>query len=143
MSIASKPSSLSKPLRSSLSSVPAWSLAMAIFSTISALELLKYQNGVRSAEAERIGKSGVYRKIPRDVRNVIEVALGIRGLVIHGGTNGLVFNGHDGKSGLHPSGRAKEMSCHALCGAHRQTLGVLAKNRLYGLGLVHVVIICI
>src|SRR3972149_2937194 len=164
MSVTSTPRETRNSLRSSFSSLPAWSLAMAIFSIYPAFSggnpILNYppfprsrqdgrslfeapedEHAVGAAEAEGVREGGLDLQLPRRVRDIVEVALGVRRGVVNGRGQHAVVEREGSKDSLYAASGTEEVPCHALGRAYGELFGVLSEDRLYGHGLVEVVII--
>src|SRR5690348_5367013 len=88
------------------------------------------ERGVVPAEPKRVRHHRFEGGRASDVGHVIEVAIGVWRLVVRGGWNDAVLQGHDADAGFDRAGRTEQMPSHRLRGADRQLVGVLAEHAL-------------
>src|SRR3990172_2679592 len=96
---------------------------------------------VGSAEAERVRESVLHSTASGHVRDVVEVALRVRSLVVHGGGQFLVSEREDGDPRFEPPRPAQKMAGHGFRGAHRDFAGVIAEDSLDRQGLGAIVVL--
>src|SRR4051812_25239575 len=88
------------------------------------------QRDVLSAETETIAEAVPDLLLPRGVRNVIQVALGVGRIVVNGRWQHTSVHGLDAGDQLDGAGRGNQVAEHALAAADRDRVGPLAKDLL-------------
>src|SRR5690606_17176902 len=96
------------------------------------------EGGVLPAETEGIAQDPVHGHGTRLPGHVVQIAGGILLIQVDGGRDHIVPNGEDAGDGLHGAGGPQQVADHGLGGADGQLIGMLAENRLDGLGLADV-----
>ena len=91
---------------------------------------LEKKRCVGAAEAEGIGQGVLDVNLAHLVRNVVEIAVGIRRLVIDGGRNNSSLNNKRRDSGLYGSRCAEQVADHGLGGTDGKLAGMIAEELL-------------
>src|SRR4029077_6573267 len=96
----------------------------------SSLKPFEQERGVRAAEAERVRQRVLDLHRALDLRDVVEVAVLVRAIEVHGRGRDLVVHGKRGDARLQTSGGTEQVSGHRLGGRHGQLRRVGAKTAL-------------
>src|SRR5712691_896333 len=99
---------------------------------------LKNERGVGAAKPKGIRKRVFHGRFARVIRNVIQIALGIRSLVIDGRRQNLVAQSEHADPCFQSAGSAEQMSGHGLGRAYWDFLSALAEDALQRHGLEHI-----
>src|ERR1700676_2166836 len=96
----------------------------------SAFKSLEDKAAVGAPKPKRIRKRVVDLHWARVIRNIVEIALRIRNLMIDGGRRDLIPQRQHGDTRLQTARTTQQMSGHGFRRTHRQLIGMLAKCAL-------------
>src|SRR5438132_13318666 len=105
-----------------------YGLRITDYAQSSVRERPQNQRCVVAAEAEGVGHGGADGDAAGGVGDVVEIALGVRVLVVDGGGDDAIADRLDAEDGLDGAGGAKEVAGHRLGRADGDTVGVVAKE---------------
>src|SRR6266478_5157415 len=107
-----------------------WKLAATPHYPSSLWILTGHQRHILSAKAETVAQNVADALFSGNIRDVIEVTLGIRGLVIDRRRQNPAPHRHHADNEFSRPGRGDQVAHHALAAADRHLVGVRAENLL-------------
>src|SRR5207245_7463254 len=102
---------------------------LGMFSTLS-METADNQGNILPAESEAVTQSMFHALLAGDIRDVVEVTVRIRDLVVDGRRQRSPPERHHCGDQLDSARRGNQVAQHALAAAHRDLVGKIAKDIL-------------
>jgi hypothetical protein len=108
---------------------------------MSGLELFEGEHRVGAPKAEGVRERHPYIGLPGYIRDIVQIAPWIGGLIVDRWRNDPAANRQDGEDGLHAAGSAQEVANHGFRRADGQFLGVFFEDRLDRYGFIKIIVI--